>query len=192
MGRAARGLGIVGGILAVIGAIGAALRFVRNGFSGNEPESPAPGQAEAQAGLPEPAERRAYSLLEVEGIGSIYAEKLMGVGLKTTEDLLGAGASRKGREDLTAVTGISSQLILRWVNMADMFRVSGVGEEYSDLLEASGVDSVPELAQRRADNLTQRMAEANEQKKLVRRLPTESQVAAWIENAKALPRVVTY
>ena len=76
--------------------------------------------------------------------------------------------------------------------MADMFRVKGIGEEYSDLLEAAGVDTVPELAQRRADNLTQKMAEVNEQKQLVRRLPTEDQVAGWIEVAKGLPRVVTY
>ena len=76
--------------------------------------------------------------------------------------------------------------------MADLFRIKGVGEEYSDLLEAAGVDTVPELAQRRADNLTAKMAEVNEQKQLVRRLPTEDQVTSWIEAAKSLPRVVTY
>jgi predicted flap endonuclease-1-like 5' DNA nuclease len=83
-------------------------------------------------------------------------------------------------------------LILRWVNQADLFRVKGVGEQYADLLEAAGVDTVPELAQRRADNLRKRMIEVNEQKGLVRRTPTESQVAAWIESARGLPRVVTY
>ena len=93
---------------------------------------------------------------------------------------------------MAAATGISGKLILRWVNMADLFRVGGVGEEYSDLLEASGVDTVPELAQRRADNLTTKLAEVSAQKQLVRRLPTESQVSSWIEFAKSLPRVVIY
>ena len=102
------------------------------------------------------------------------------------------GATPKGREDLAFASGISGTLILRWVNMADLFRVKGVGEEYTDLLEAAGVDTVPELAQRRADSLTARMAEVNETKNLVRRLPTEAQVAEWIETAKGLPRVVTY
>jgi predicted flap endonuclease-1-like 5' DNA nuclease len=136
--------------------------------------------------------RKAVSLLDIEGVGPTYAEKLAGLGLKTTDDLLAAGASPKGREDLAAATGISGKLILRWVNMADLFRVKGVGEEYADLLEAAGVDTVPELAQRRADNLTQKMAEVNEQKQLVRRLPTGDQVAGWIEYAKSLPRVVTH
>ena len=93
---------------------------------------------------------------------------------------------------MAAATGISGKLILRWVNMADLFRVGGVGEEYSDLLEAAGVDTVPELAQRRADNLTTKLAEVNAQKQLVRRLPTEGQVSSWIEFAKSLPRVVIY
>lgn len=140
----------------------------------------------------EPVERRTYDLGEIEGVGPAYAEKLGAQGLKTTDDLLAAGASPKGREDLAAATGISGKLILRWVNMADFFRVKGIGEEYSDLLEAAGVDTVPELAQRRADNLTPKLAEVNAQKQLVRRLPTESQVAGWIEAAKGLPRVVTY
>ncbi len=144
------------------------------------------------SGDEEPTARRPYDLAEIEGVGPAYAEKLGSVGIKTTDDLLAAGASPKGREDLAAATGISGKLILRWVNMADFFRVKGIGEEYSDLLEAAGVDTVPELAQRRADNLTPKLAEVNAEKKLVRRLPTESQVAGWIEAAKGLPRVVTY
>jgi predicted flap endonuclease-1-like 5' DNA nuclease len=140
----------------------------------------------------EQAERRAYDLTDIEGIGPAYAEKLATLGLQTTDDLLGACANLKGREDLAASTGISGVLILRWVNMADMFRIKGIGEEYSELLEAAGVDTVPELAQRRADNLTQKLAEVNEQKQHVRRLPTEVQVTGWIEVAKTLPRVVTY
>ncbi len=140
----------------------------------------------------EPAARGTYDLMDIEGIGPAYAEKLAALGLKTTDDLLQAGATPKGREDLAASTGISAKLILRWVNMADLFRIKGVGEEYSDLLEAAGVDTVPELAQRRADNLWAKMAEVNEQKQLVRRLPTQDQVAGWIDAAKSLPRVVTY
>lgn len=135
---------------------------------------------------------RLYGLAEIEGIGPVYAEQLSALGLKTTDDLLHAGAGPKGRENLALATGISSKLILRWVNQADLFRVKGVGEEYADLLEAAGVDTVPELAQRRAGNLTKRMANVNEEKGLVRRLPTENQVAGWIEVAKTLPRVVTY
>ncbi len=127
------------------------------------------------------------SLIDIEGIGPAHAEKLGGQGLKTTDDLLKAAATPKDRQDLEAATGISGALILGWVNRADLFRVKGIGTQYSDLLEAAGVDTVKELAQRRADNLTAKMAEVNEQKKLVRQLPTEGQVAAWIEAAKTLP-----
>jgi predicted flap endonuclease-1-like 5' DNA nuclease len=136
--------------------------------------------------------KRMAGLMDIEGIGPSYAAQFEARGLKTTDDLLQAGSTPKGREELAAATGISGKLILRWVNMADLFRVGGVGEEYSDLLEAAGVDTVPELAQRRADNLTTKLAEVNEQKQLVRRLPTEGQVTAWIESAKSLPRVVIY
>jgi predicted flap endonuclease-1-like 5' DNA nuclease len=132
------------------------------------------------------------SLIDIEGIGPAYAEKLSARGLKTTDDLLAAAATPTGRQDLEAATGISGTLILGWVNKADLFRVKGIGTQYSDLLEAAGVDTVKELAQRRADNLTAKMAEVNEKNKLVRQLPTEGQVAAWIEDAKALPRAVSY
>lgn len=132
------------------------------------------------------------AILDIEGIGSERAAKLQAQGVKTTDDLLSAGATPKGRDDLAAATGISGKLILEWVNRADLFRVKGIGTQYSDLLEAAGVDTVPELAQRRADNLLKAMADANEQKKLVRQVPAESQVAGWIAEAKALPRVVTY
>jgi predicted flap endonuclease-1-like 5' DNA nuclease len=140
----------------------------------------------------EPEQARRSRLEEIEGIGPVYAKTLAGLGLLTTDDLLRAGADPKGRQGLAEATGISKKLILRWVNQADLFRIKGVGEQYADLLEAAGVDTVPELAQRRADNLAKKMVEVNEQKKLVRRTPTESQVAAWIELAKSLPRVVTY
>jgi predicted flap endonuclease-1-like 5' DNA nuclease len=135
---------------------------------------------------------RPNNLIDIEGIGPVYAEKLASMGLRTTSDLLQAGANPKGREDLAVASGISKKLILRWVNQADLFRIKGVGEQYADLLEAAGVDTVPELAQRRADNLTKKLVKVNEEKRLVRRTPTEAQVAAWIEAAKGLPRAVTY
>lgn len=132
------------------------------------------------------------SLTDIEGIGPAYAEALKAQGVGSTDALLQAGARPKGRKDLAAAAGVKPELILGWVNKADLFRIRGVGTQYSDLLEAAGVDSVPELAQRRADNLSAKMAEVNADKKLVRNLPTEAQVADWVEQAKALPRVVTY
>lgn len=132
------------------------------------------------------------NIIEIEGVGSSGAEKLTSAGVKTTESLLEKGGSPKGRKDLAAATGISENKILEWVNRADLMRVKGVGSEYSDLLEAAGVDTVKELAQRRADNLQEKMAELNNQKKLVRRVPTQSEVEAWIAHAKTLPGAVTH
>jgi predicted flap endonuclease-1-like 5' DNA nuclease len=132
------------------------------------------------------------SIVDVEGIGPGYAEKLKEKGISTTDALLEAGGTAKGREDLAAATGISEKLILGWANKADLFRVKGVGTQYSDLLEAAGVDTVVELSKRRADNLSKKMAEVNAEKQLVRQLPTEAQVGEWIESAKALPRMMTY
>lgn len=129
---------------------------------------------------------------EIEGIGPAYAEKLSAVGLTTTEALLEAGATPKGRADLAAKTGISDKLILRWVNMSDLFRIKGVGEQFSDLLEAAGVDTVAELAQRKAENLQAKMVEVNTEKKLVRRVPTLAEATAWVDQAKGLPRMVKY
>jgi predicted flap endonuclease-1-like 5' DNA nuclease len=131
-------------------------------------------------------------LTAVEGIGASYAEKLQGAGISTTGALLKSGATPKGRQMIAERSGISPKLILEWVNHVDLFRVKGVGEEYADLLEESGVDTVPELAQRNPANLHQSMLAVNKQKKLVRRLPTESQVRGWVEQARQLPRVVTY
>lgn len=128
----------------------------------------------------------------VEGIGPAYAAKLAGVGLKTTEALLKKGATPKGREELAETTGISSKLILEWVNLVDLFRITGVGEEYSDLLEEAGVDTVPELAQRNPANLYEKLVEVNKAKELVRRLPSAAQVATWVAEAKSLPRKIEY
>jgi predicted flap endonuclease-1-like 5' DNA nuclease len=131
-------------------------------------------------------------IIDIEGIGKVYAEKLENAGFTTVEALLKAGASPNGRQALAEKTGISGKLILEWVNLADLFRIKGVGEEYSDLLEEAGVDTIPELAQRNAENLYTKLVETNAAKELVRRLPTQSQVADWIQQAKDMPRVVTY
>lgn len=132
------------------------------------------------------------SLLSVEGIGESYAAKLKEIGVTSTGVLLQKGSTPKGRKELAEKTGISEKLILEWVNHVDLFRIKGVGEEYADLLEEAGVDTVVELAQRNADNLYGKLVEVNAAKKLVRKMPVKHQVADWIEQAKSLPRVVTY
>jgi predicted flap endonuclease-1-like 5' DNA nuclease len=131
-------------------------------------------------------------ITEIEGIGDAYAEKLAAAGVKTVEALLEAGATPQGRKKIAADTSISDAQISRWVNHADLFRIKGVGGEYAELLEAAGVDTVAELAQRRADNLCAKMEAVNAEKKLVRALPSESQVQGWVESAKTLPRRVSY
>jgi predicted flap endonuclease-1-like 5' DNA nuclease len=132
------------------------------------------------------------NIIDVEGIGPVYAEQLTAVKVHTTDDLLERGATEKGREELEQASGIGHALILKWVNRVDLYRINGVGSEYSDLLEVAGVDTVPELAQRNPANLTETMAEANAARNLVRRLPTVEMVTDWVEQAKKLPRVVQY
>jgi predicted flap endonuclease-1-like 5' DNA nuclease len=128
----------------------------------------------------------------IEGIGDIYAEKLRQAGVGTVEALLEAGATPKGRKELQKATGIGHEFILDWVNRADMMRVSGIGEEYSDLLEKSGVNTVVQLAQRNPENLYQKLTEVNAEAQLVRRPPSRGMVEQWVQQAKALPRVVSY
>jgi predicted flap endonuclease-1-like 5' DNA nuclease len=132
------------------------------------------------------------SILDIEGVGPAFAAKLKKADIGTVEALLAKGAGPKGREEIVAKTGIDHALILKWVNHADLFRIKGVASEYSELLEAAGVDSPVELAHRKAEHLTAKMAELNAAKKLVRKLPVEKQVADWIEQAKKLPKVVTH
>jgi predicted flap endonuclease-1-like 5' DNA nuclease len=131
-------------------------------------------------------------LLDVEGIGPVNAEKLKKAGVSTTDSLLKKGGTAAGRKDLAAMSGVSEKLILEWVNHADLFRIKGVGEEYADLLEEAGVDSVPELAQRKAENLVAKMTEVNDKKNLVNKLPALSQVEGWVAQAKKLPRAVSH
>ena len=136
--------------------------------------------------------RHMAKLTEIEGIGEVNAGKLSDAGLTTVESLLEKGASPAGRKEIAEASGIGEGVILGWVNKADLMRINGVGEEYSDLLEASGVDTVPELAQRNAANLTAKMTEVNEAKNLVRALPAESVVEDWIAQAGKLDRVITH
>ncbi len=132
------------------------------------------------------------SIDAIEGIGHKYATKLRKARIRTTDALLKRGADRAGRKQLVAETGFTTHQIMEWVNRADLFRVKGIGEEYSDLLEASGVDTVKELRTRNVANLTAKMAEINTKKRLVRRLPTESMVERWVTEAKNLNPVVKY
>lgn len=131
-------------------------------------------------------------IAKIEGIGKVYAEKLAAAGIKTTEKLLEVGCKAKAREELEAKTGIAHKLILEWVNLGDLMRIKGVGEEYSDLLEEVGVDTVAELANRVPENLLAKLKETNEKEKLVRRLPVLKQVKSWVEQAKKLPHKVEY
>lgn len=132
------------------------------------------------------------SIDTIEGIGHRQATKLRKARIRTTEALLKTGGTRKGRKAIADTTDISEKLILEWVNRADLMRVKGVGEEYSDLLESAGVDTVKELRRRNSANLLSAMVEVNDQKKLVRRLPTESMVERWVSHAKDLDPLVTY
>ena len=132
------------------------------------------------------------SLIDIEGIGKTYARKMASAGIRTTDGLLKEGATPKGRRDIAKQTGISGKLILRWVNMADLFRIKGIGEEYSDLLEAAGVDTVVELSKRKPANLNEAMVKENASSKLVRALPGLKRVTSWVSQAKKLPRKVSY
>lgn len=131
-------------------------------------------------------------IIDIEGIGPKFAEKFIAAGVRTTEALLEKGKTPKGRQELAKTTGISEALILQWVNHADLFRIKGIGSEYSDLLEAAGVDTVPELANRKPENLSQKLVSVNQEKELVRKLPTEKQVEDWVSQAKKMARIITY
>jgi predicted flap endonuclease-1-like 5' DNA nuclease len=130
---------------------------------------------------------------EIEGIGPVYAARLGDAGVKTTDDLLQAGASASGRDTLAAASGLSSGQILKWVNHVDLMRLDGVGSEYSDLLEAAGVDSCAELARRNPANLAATFAELDAARpNWIRRVPGEATVAKWVEQAATLGKVVTH
>lgn len=132
------------------------------------------------------------TLIDIEGIGPSYAEKLNKAGVNSLQRLLKQGATAQGRKEIAVKSGINEKQILEWVNHADLFRVKGIGSEYSDLLENAGVDTVVELANRKAENLYQKLMEVNAKDHFVRHLPGISQVKKWIQRAKQLPRVVSY
>lgn len=133
-----------------------------------------------------------YKVIDIEGIGEVYAEKLNAVGIKTTDDLLEKAAAKKGREQLAEESGISEKLILKWANHADLMRIKGIAGQFAELLEATGVDTVKELRHRVAANLHAKLVEVNEAKNLCNRVPAESEVEKMIEQAKELEPKMTY
>ena len=132
------------------------------------------------------------SILDIEGVGEQYAEKLKAIGIASTDALLDKGCTAKGRAEIVDKSGIGAKLILRWVNHADLFRVKGVAGQYSELLEAAGVDTVVELSKRKPDNLYEALTKCNVEKRVVRALPSQDKVIDWVAQAKALPRKVQY
>lgn len=128
----------------------------------------------------------------IEGIGPSFEVKLKAAGIGSVEKLLLAGADKKGRADLAEKTGISEKLVLKWTNHADLFRIKGIGGQYAELLEVCGVDTVVELANRKAENLAKKMAEVNAEKNLCNRIPPEKSIKNWIAQANKLPRAVHY
>lgn len=133
-----------------------------------------------------------YKIEQIEGIGPKYGAKLADAGITTTDKLLELCCDKKGRKVVAEKTGFQESQLLKWANMADLMRISGVGEEYSELLEAAGVDTVKELKTRKADNLAAKMAEVNETKKLVRSVPSAATVEKWVEQAKTLEALITH
>ena len=134
----------------------------------------------------------AYKIIDIQGIGPAYAEKLSAAGITTVDQLLEMGKTATARKSLEETTGINGSLILTWVNHADLFRVKGIGPQFAELLEAAGVDTVKELGHRVAANLVAKMTEVNEEKHLTKVVPTVDQVQKMIDLAKELPAVVTY
>lgn len=133
-----------------------------------------------------------YKIEQIEGVGPAYAEKLMAVGILTTDDLLAKCATPTGRQYIATMTGLSEHLLLTWTNQADLMRVSGIGSEFGQLLESSGVDTVKELAQRNPENLVHAMERINEEKKLTRVVPALKTVEKWVDSAKSLEPMLTH
>jgi predicted flap endonuclease-1-like 5' DNA nuclease len=153
------------------------------------PAAAALTSASAQA----PADTQHIAVEDVEGIGPAHAQRLASVGIATTDDLLRAGATHDARERIAEATGISGKLIRDWVDKVDLMRVPGVGPQYSDLLEAAGVDSPAELAQRNPANLATTLQEVVAARPgIVRRVPTETEIAEWIAEAGKLPKIVQH
>ena len=133
-----------------------------------------------------------YKIIDIEGVGDAYAVKLNEAGIKTVDDLLERCITPKGRKELAEATGISSKLILKWANHADLFRINGIGPQFAELLGAAGVDTVKELRHRKAENLVAKMEEINTGKHLTRRVPSVAEVQKMIDEAATLPPTITY
>lgn len=133
-----------------------------------------------------------YKIEEIEGIGATYGDKLRAAGIETTDDLLTKCCDKDGRAATVESTGISGKLILTWANLADLMRISGIGPQFSELLEASGVDTVKELQHRNAENLATKMAEVNGEKNLAKSSPAASVVQGWIDQAKTTEPTITH
>ncbi len=132
------------------------------------------------------------SILDIDGVGDQYADKLKAMGIASTDALLEKGCTAKGRTEINEKSGIGAKLILRWVNHADLFRIKGVAGQYAELLQAAGVDTVVELSKRKPDNLYEAMVKCNMEKRVVRALPSQHKVSDWVAQTKALPRKVQY
>ena len=133
-----------------------------------------------------------FKIEDLEGVGPVLGEKFRNAGVNNTDGLLKNTKTKKQRKDLAEKTGISEEKVLKFANMVDLYRIKGIGSEFAELLEAAGVDTVPELAQRNAENLTKKMEEVNLDKKLVRRTPALKEVENWVAQAKDLPRALEY
>ena len=133
-----------------------------------------------------------YKIIDIEGIGPAYAEKLSGCEIKTTDDFLKLCCDAKGRNEIAEKSGVSAGLLLKWANMADLMRVSGIGPQFAELLEASGVDTVKELRNRNAENLSAKINEINEEKKLTKGKASTDQVQGWINAAKDMEPSITH
>lgn len=133
-----------------------------------------------------------YKINEIEGIGPAYAQKLSEVGIDTTSELLKLCCHKQGRQETAEKTGLSEAQLLKWANLADLMRVSGVGAEYSELLEAAGVDTIKELRTRNAENLASKMAEINSHKKLTRSVPSAKVVAKWVSGAADIEPMISH
>jgi predicted flap endonuclease-1-like 5' DNA nuclease len=132
-------------------------------------------------------------IADIEGIGPVWAKKLTDAGVRTTDALLKNGGTRKARQALADKTGQAATQILEWVNRADLYRIKGVGSEYSDLLERAGVDTVVELANRNAANLSKQIKElVGKGTRIVRRIPSDREITSWVTQANKLPRAVEY
>ena len=140
-----------------------------------------------------------YKIIDIEGVGDVYAEKLVAAGINKVSELLEKCAAPKGRKELAEATGISEKLILRWTNHADLFRINGVGPQFSELLEKAGVDTVKEFRHRVAENLQPKLEEINAEFQEINaefhicgRVPAVSEVQKMIDQAKELEPKMTY